>query len=535
MKGLSLGRQHFEFFHSKNLIYVDKTPLIYQLVQEGSVYFLSRPRRFGKSLTVDILKNIYLGNQYLFEGYWIYDKIEWKEHPIIHIDFSQLSYHTIGLEASLVSELKIIAGQYDLSINGVDSKSMLRDLILKLSPKGKIALLIDEYDKPITDHITNLKKANENRKVLRNFYSGLKGLGNQFSIIFITGIAKFAKVSLFSVLNHFTDLSLQEKYASLTGITQEELLHYFGAYLDKVAIKYRMSQTELLTEIKKKYNGYSWDGKTFVYNPFSLLNFFNEGRFKNYWINTGTPKFLVDLLRVQKAKPEKLVNKKVEDTFFESFDIRTSIIPVPLVLFQSGYLTVRNITYTKRGERYELGYPNEEVEQAFMQNLIEAYTFKNPTIVNTAIIALEDAFIDRDIEEIHAQLNVLLSDISHLLFPFEKKAPAPSRLQQEFLAWEGYFHTIIYLVLQYLGIQIGVEVSKHKGGIDAIIEVDEFIYVTEFKLEDAKVALQQIKEQKYAHSYYNSSKEVILMGIAFEQKKREVKDIEWEVWDRTMG
>lgn len=534
MKGLSLGRQHLEFFYDKNLIYVDKTPLIYQLVQEGSVYFLSRPRRFGKSLTVDVLRNIYLGNQHLFEGLWIYDKIEWKESPVIHLDFSTLDYNEIGLTASLLKKIHKIAQDYQINLKATSLKGSFEELINQLSERGKIALLIDEYDKPITDHITNLKKANEHRETLREFYSILKGVGDKFSIIFITGIAKFAKVSLFSVLNHVTDLSMKKKYAGLTGITQEELLKYFDDYIQRACQNLNLPREEVLKLIKKMYNGYSWDGETFVYNPFSLLNFFDESRFKNYWINTGTPKFLVDLLRQQKAAPEKIDTIKVNDIFFETFDIRTNDIPILLVLFQSGYLTIRKITYLRKGERYELGYPNEEVEQAFMQNLIAAYAFKEPSIVNTAIVALEDAFQDRDIKKIRTQLNVLLSDISHHLFPFEKKKPTKSRLQQEFLAWEGYFHTIIYLVLQYLGVQMRIEVSKYKGRIDAIIEVEDFIYVTEFKLEDAQKALQQIKDEKYAYPYYNSPKEIILIGIAFDQKNRQVKKIEWEIWDRKM-
>lgn len=375
MKGLSLGRQHLEFFAEKNLIYVDKTPLIYKLVQEGSVYFLSRPRRFGKSLTVDVLKNIYLGKQEYFKDLWIYDKIEWKEQPVVHLDFSLLSYQTLGLDAAICHELNIIAKNYKLSIKGVDAKNLFRNLILKLSEKGKIALLIDEYDKPITDHINDLKKANENREALRDFYGVLKGLGNKFSIIFITGIAKFAKVSLFSVLNHLTDLSMNKEFAGLTGITQEEFLQYYGEYIAKIAKDLQIPKTQLLKQIKEKYNGYSWDGKTWVYNPFSLIHFLKEGRFKNYWINTGTPKFLVEMLRNQKIKIEKLETKKVNDIFFESFDIRTYTIPVLLVLFQTGYLTIKKNIFEVDREKYLLTYPNKEVEEAFIHNLIESYSF----------------------------------------------------------------------------------------------------------------------------------------------------------------
>lgn len=532
MKGLSLGRQHLEFFVNKDLIYVDKTPIIYKLVQEGSVYFLSRPRRFGKSLTVDILKNIYLGKQHLFKNLWVYDKIEWKEHPVIHLDFSTLGFHEIGLRKAIIDELNSIAKSYDISLRKKDLVGSFKELIEKLSTKGKIALLVDEYDKPITDSITNLEQANKNRETLREFYAVLKGIGNKFSIIFITGIAKFAKVSLFSVLNHLTDLSLNRDFANLTGITQQELLEYYGDYLDQIATNLNTPKGKLLTNVKKMYDGYSWDGETFVYNPFSLLNFLNEGRFKNYWIKTGTPKFLVDILRTQRARIEKIEAEEYEEDFFDSFDIRYTVIPTKLLLFQTGYLTIQHIRYETRREYYQLGYPNEEVERAFLRNLLEAYSFKQPTIVNGAIVKLEKAIYNRNIKEIKDQLNVLLSDISHLWFPFEKKEPDEERMKQEFMAWEGYFHTIIYLVLQYLGVHIQCEVTKHKGRIDAIIEVPDYVYITEFKLNDASKAIQQIKTEKYAHSYLNSSKEVVLMGIAFDREKREVLPIVWEIWDR---
>jgi len=531
MKLLPIGIQHFEPLIQKQYIYVDKTKLIYRLVKGGGAYFLSRPRRFGKSLLVDTLRHIFLGNQHLFKDLWIYDKIEWQTHPIIHLDFSTLSYQQKGLEAALCKKLRKIGKTYEVTLEGDDAKELLEDLIEQLSKETPVALLIDEYDKPIIDYITDLPKANHNLNILREFYSGLKALGDKLSILFITGIAKFSKVSLFSVLNHLTDLTLHKDYAALTGITQTELQLYFGGYIQQAANQFKVSETQLIAQLKTMYDGYSWDGKTFVYNPFSLLHFFDERSFKNYWFSTGTPNFLVQLLRSNRMRTDALEQQIVSDSFFETFDIRYGI-DVYLLLFQAGYLTVTELKETVEEVQYTIGYPNKEVQQSLLRNLIQAFTFKEATIVHTALLELEKAFQNRQVKEITQQLNVLFSDMSYLFYPLEKKEKKQERVQQEFIAWEGWFHTVIYLVLQFMSIRIDCEITKHEGRIDAIVQVPNYLYIIEFKLSDATTALTQIKDRKYAHSYRNSSKEVILMGIAFNKKKRVVEDIEWEVWDR---
>lgn len=279
------------------------------------------------------------------------------------------------------------------------------------------------------------------------------------------------------------------------------------------------------------YNGYSWDGKSFVYNPFSLIQFFDTGIMESYWFETGTPDFLIKMLRKTKLTDSSIKKSIVSSGFFNSLDIRQGIDPYPL-LFQTGYTTIKEVELKKFRVDYTLDYPNIEVEQAFLQNLIEAVTFKTATIVNQALIALEKALYSRDIKGIETQLNILFADMSYLFYPLEKKEPNEDRLEQEFKAWEGWFHTVIHLVLQFLGVQIQCEVTKHEGRIDAIVEVTDYLYIMEFKLEDADKGMQQIKDKQYAQSYYNTPKEVLLMSIAFNQKKREVKEIAWEVWER---
>lgn len=310
---------------------------------------------------------------------WIYDKIEWQPHPVIHLDFSTLSYQQKGLEAAINKKLRKITSTYQLTLEGDDPKELLEDLIEQLSLQAPVALLIDEYDKPIVDYITDLPQANTNLDILREFYSGLKALGDKLSILFITGIAKFSKVSLFSVLNHLSDLTLYKDYAALTGITQKELVHYFGDYIQQAATQFNISETQLIDQLRTMYDGYSWDGKTFVYNPFSLLTFFDERSFKNYWFSTGTPNFLVQLLRDNKMKIEALEQQVVSDSFFETFDIRYGI-NVYLLLFQTGYLTVNQVEEKVDGVYYTIGYPNQEVQQSLLRNLIQAFTFKESTI-----------------------------------------------------------------------------------------------------------------------------------------------------------
>ena len=534
MKGLPIGKQHLGQLIEQNLIYIDKTPLIYRMVEEGRSYFLSRPRRFGKSLLVDTLKNIFLGNRNLFEGLWIYDKIEWQEHPVIHLDFSAIDYEGLGLTKAIMDELDSIARSYELTLHKESAKGKLKELITQLADRNTVALLIDEYDKPITDYITDLDKANANREILRDFYGVLKSLGDKLRILFITGITKFSRVSLFSVLNHITDITLRKEYSTICGVTQEELIQYFDDYLQQAQKKLNLPQQQLIHQINQMYDGYSWDGQHFVFNPFSLLNFLDEVEFKSYWFKTGTPRFLIELLREQQVSASNLEKLEVEDTFFDTFNIEEGIAIEPL-LFQTGYWTVKKMEYDNFIPVYTLDYPNQEVKRAFLHNLMEIYTFKPETTINTVMLKLRQALRERNIEAIQQQLNILFADISYHLFPPQKNkkmTPEAEQERRQFLAWEGYFQTIIYIVFQYMGIYMHCELTKHRGRLDAVIEVNDYVYITEFKLEDAKAALQQIKDKDYHLSYQNSPKEILLMGIAFDRANRQVKPIEWEIWKR---
>ena len=340
MKNLPLGIQSLQQLRDKNCIYVDKTQLIHQLVTTGSYYFLSRPRRFGKSLLISTLKCLYLGKKDLFEGLWIEDKWDWsKTNPVIHLSFDAVDYQGLGLSAAISEVLQKSAKEYGITLLKTTLKSQFEELIESLSRQyGKVVLLIDEYDKPIIDYLENdkIEQAKAHRLVLRDFYSVLKSLGTHLELVFITGISKFSKVSLFSHLNNLTDITIHPDYAALTGYTQVELEFYFEEYLQICTKSLKISREELLSNMKIWYDGYTWDGETEVYNPLGTLNFLSARLFKNYWFSTGSPEFLIEQMR--KHNRFDVENSIVDSAILDKYDIENLAL-IPL-LFQTGYLTV---------------------------------------------------------------------------------------------------------------------------------------------------------------------------------------------------
>jgi hypothetical protein len=369
MKILPIGIQTLVEIRAKNGIYVDKTQLVHQLVTGGKYYFLSRPRRFGKSLTISTLKELYLGNKPIFEGLWIYDKWDWsKTNPVLHFSFDTMNYHRQSLEIALSKEIKYWAKHYKIRLVETDFHEQFKELLEKISKKhGKIALLIDEYDKPIIDYLekSDFEQSKVNRLILRDFYSVLKNADTSLELVFITGISKFAKVSLFSHLNNLTDITLSKEYAAITGYTQTELEYYFDDYLKRCANELQLSREALLSHIKTWYDGYTWDGVTEVYNPFGTLHFLADRQFKNYWFATGNPNFLIDQMR--KHARFDVENSVVNSRILDKYDIE-NITLIPL-LFQTGYLTIKSID-AMTGDMV-LDYPNKEVRESMYEFLID--------------------------------------------------------------------------------------------------------------------------------------------------------------------
>lgn len=537
MKNLPTGVQSFAAIIERDLVYVDKTRQIYDMVSKGNLYFLSRPRRFGKSLLVSTLKEIFRGHQHLFKDLYISKETnyEWEDYPVLQFNFAQLGYKELNLEELLAGELKKYATEYEITLDDTSLSKQVSSLVEQISKKTAkpVVFLVDEYDKPIIDFLTQKTQAKAHQAILRKFFSPLKALeeNRHLHFLFITGVSKFSKVSIFSDLNNLTDLTINSITNDLLGITENELKFYFEKHIEHAIQRMQFSKERLLEGLKIWYDGYSYDGETFLYNPFSLLNFFGTHRFGNFWFSTGTPTFLVESIRNERVDPIKLENLKVAEIFFDKFNIDN--LDIYSLLFQTGYLTVKKTWLRNFELRYSLGYPNEEVRRSFIHGLLEAFTYHKTTTVSNALVHIEQALEEGDVRHFIEQLKVLLSDISYHLLPKSKKEPTKQDLIKNFEMWEGYFHTIIYLVTSFLGFSVQTEVTKHKGRLDLIAITPDFLYIMEFKLDEpAKDAIAQIKAREYMNTYKNVNKTVLLVGVGFSKIERNVETWEVEEWQK---
>jgi hypothetical protein len=507
LQKLSTGEQDFASLIKTDKIYVDKTSFLFQLLLEGAKFiFLSRPRRFGKSLLVSTLKQIFLGNKQHFKGLFIEDKLEWKTYPVIHFDFSLIRFKEEGLIKSVHFRLDQIASSYQIDLQRDSIGGKFEELIYKLKEKTgeNVVILIDEYDKPITEYLEFGKEAVEQRDILRSFYGIIKGSSEYIHFFFLTGISRFSKMSIFSELNNLTDLSFSEKYHNLCGYTKEELEKYFPAHIQAVADRRGLTYEQTWEEMKLWYNGYSWDGVQKVYNPFSILQFLGSQQFDNYWFQSGTPKFLIQLLKPQLRY--ELRNIQVDMGTFNAYDITN--LNIETLLFQTGYLTVREIT--KFG-KFILEYPNKEVSQSMMQYLLIDYSQNaRGSAISTNLIEAIEA---NDLEKFIETINTLFASI-----------PAEIFIQHK----ESYFHSILYLAVKLCGFYVQAEVRQSKGRIDALLKHQNRMYLFECKLDgSAESAIEQIKEKGYANAYLNQGLEIYLLGINFSSQTKEV--IEWKI------
>ncbi len=362
LPSLPIGIQSFSELRTRNMLYVDKTQPIHRLISIGKYYFLSRPRRFGKSLTLSTIRAIYEGKRELFRGLWIENQWDWgKVHPVIHLSFSSIGYRELGLEQAIRQELTTQGEKLGIAYSQqVSIAVMFEALIKQLAQRdGKVVVLIDEYDKPLIDYLDDIPLAQINQKVMKSFYSVVKDSDPYLEFLLITGVSKFSKVSIFSDLNHLKDLTIDRHAAALIGYTQAELEQYFTPYMPDAEEYQGMTRPELLDTLRDWYNGYSWDGRTRVYNPFSILNFFSDGQFRNYWFETGTPTFLPKLMKAQNRLDVDQV--ELDEMGFSVYDIeKLQVLPV---LFQTGYLTIQaKLEYGL----YRLGYPNREVRASML-------------------------------------------------------------------------------------------------------------------------------------------------------------------------
>ncbi|MEZ4852416.1 MAG: AAA family ATPase [Bacteroidia bacterium] len=531
MKYLPVGRQSFKEIINENLLYVDKTRQVYRLLTHGKLYFLSRPRRFGKSLLISTFRHLFEGRKELFKDLYIGKETDYSfdSHPILQFNFATFGHEVENLEDTLRYVLERHASEHKITLSGATLSQEFEFLVTEIAQKGKpVVILIDEYDKPIVDFLTQKDKAKVNQRVLRDFFSPLKDLDAKgyLHFLFITGVSKFSKVSLFSDLNNLTDLTISSLSHDLLGITHEELEANFEEYIQQAAESFKLPVNDLLVAVKQWYNGYSYDGEIKLYNPFSILNFFYEKRFANFWFATGTPTFLVNTIRDRGIDPEELENAEVDSSFFDKFSLED--LDMLGLLFQTGYLTIKSTRLRKLETLYKLDYPNTEVRKAFFHNLIQSFAYKTPSLVGNALIKMEQGLEEGKPEMFIDQLRILLSDISYHLLPKKRKD------QSDFDVWEGYFHTIIYLITSFMGLYVRSEITSHKGRLDLLVEADEFLYLMEFKLDEpAKNAIAQIKKRRYASAYFNSSKTIYLVGVSFSKEERNVETWEAEIWERS--
>lgn len=513
MQQLPIGEQNFAKMRQSNMLYVDKTEHIYRLLQGSNYNFLSRPRRFGKSLTLSTIRNIFQGEKELFKGLWIENQWDWSvKHPVVHLSFNQIGYAEIGLAAALTKALRQVADDFGVEVKSATPGLLLRELILAMAAKhGTVVLLIDEYDKPLIDFLNKneLSIAKENRATLKSFYSGLKDDAAQAALRFflITGVSKFSQVSLFSDLNYLSDLSLDPRFGTLVGYTQTELIDNFTDYLRALnrALP-NLNNEELIERIREWYNGYSWDGVSRVYNPFSILLLFEKLQFGDFWFKSGTPTFLINLLKEQELYV--LDDMRVSGILFDSYDLEN--MDARALMFQAGYLTVKQ--YDPYRNRYTLGYPNREVEEAMNNYLIASLLNRMPVDALRPVELLEEGFLRNDLPKVIAVINSLLKDL-------------PSQLLDD--KTEHFYHALVHLHFRYLGLYLESEVHTSDGRMDAVVQTPSHVYIIEFKLNvDAKVALAQIVEKQYAEKFRLIQKEIIGLGISFDTLKKAVKD--WE-------
>lgn len=497
MMKLPLGIQHFTTIREEGYAYVDKTRQIYEMVSTGKFYFLSRPRRFGKSLTVSTLNELYTGNRKLFEGLWIEDKWDWERRlPVIWLEFAASGYRSLGLPLAISKLLDRVAMAYGVDLSEEDIGLRLQELIERLHAMlGPVVVLVDEYDKPLIDYTDDRDTMEEHRLILRSFFSVLKNAGDKIELLLITGVSAFSKVNLFSDLNNLTNLTLDPLASTLTGVTPEELEITFAEQLRNIDRE----------RLRRWYNGYTWDGVNKLYNPWSLLNFLRTGRFSNFWFNSGTPSFLFKLIKDHGVF--RLSNLKTTETELLKFDlVKFQLAPL---LFQTGYLTLASPP--EHGGFVQLTYPNEEVKQALDLFLLQEYAGYDEAMPHA--YAIRQATLDLDFDGLIKEFNALLASVPYDHFSGQN---------------EHFFHAIFYLVLRTVGISAKSEVHTAKGRCDLLIELNQAIVVLEFKLDQlATVAIEQITERGYLSPYVTDERRKIAGGFRVDSGEKRIT--EWEI------
>ena len=508
-----IGIQTFSKIIEENYAYVDKTAYVYQLGKDGGYYFLSRPRRFGKSLLVTTLEAYFQGRKELFKGLAM-EQLEkdWKVYPVFHIDLNTGKYtEPEALVSSISWHLSLWEKEYGLASENEPISSRFKNIILQAYRQTgqKVVILVDEYDKPLLEAIGNEPLQNDYRKTLKSFYGVGKTMDNYIHMAFFTGVTKFSKVSVFSDLNNMKDITLSPKYAEICGITEKEIHECFEEDVVQMAEANQLTKEECFAKLKETYDGYHFSEKsTGMYNPFSLLNALCDQQFKDYWFETGTPTFLVETLKRNHYELENMTREEVPADLLGSLD-SIDQNPLPL-LYQSGYLTIKN--YNPRFDTYTLGFPNGEVERGFTRFLFRHYA---PIRISQA-----DSFVKNFTLEVEGgQPEKFMPRLEALFAGQDYQLVGDTEL---------YFHNVTNLVFKMLGFYTDVERHTTDGRMDMLVQTKDYIYIFEFKIDkSADEALAQIEEKQYAKPFEQDSRKLYKIGVNFSSVTKRMES--WKV------
>ena len=515
---LPIGIQDFEKLIREGYIYVDKTDYVYWLVHSGGPYFLSRPRRFGKSLFLSTLRAYFEGKKELFTGLKIMElegdgSDAWQKYPVFYFDFNKDEYkREAAIESVLEGHLKKWEKQYQVDKGSYSLAGRFQNLIEKAyEVSGKsVVVLVDEYDKALLE--SDEERLEHNKTVFKGFFSTLKSYDHYLKFVFLTGVTKFSKVSIFSDLNQLRDISLLAEYNGICGITQSELIKNLESEIENLARSGGMDRETCLSELKKMYNGYHFGANTEgVYNPFSLLNALEDKNFGMYWFATGTPTFLIEKLKASGFDAKRFTNEEFYEEESSLTDYRVeSDNPVPL-FYQTGYLTIKD--FDKEFRSYALTYPNEEVKYGFLKSLAPYYLCAekeaNPLDVRSFVLDIRKGKTD----SLKDRFTALFA---RLPYPDDEKVV------------EQNFQNVIYIVFMLLGQYTFTELHSARGRADCIVETDDYIYIFEFKRDkSAGEALKQIEDMGYAKPYAADKRTLLKIGVNFDAKERSISG--WEV------
>ena len=511
MQNLPIGMQSFEAVRKANYLYVDKTKHLERLVTTNKYYFLSRPRRFGKSLFLSTLKAYFLGKKELFKGLYI-ETVEkdWKEYPVLYLDLNSGIYDS---EERLLNNLNYHLSeweeQYNIQTKFVNPEDRLSNIIkTAVKQTGKqVVILVDEYDKPLISTLDNEDLHDKYKTILKGVYSILKECDEYIRFGFLTGVTKFSKISLFSDLNNLMDISLDENYTDICGITEEEIKTNFVEHLQAFAEKENTTKEDILSQLKAMYDGYHFSKNTDVdiYNPFSLINSLTRREFENYWFQTGTPTFLIKLLQENDYDLKDLSEGNITARDLTS---KESMLSAPVALFyQSGYLTIKD--YNKKSGAYKLGYPNKEVEESFLDFILPKYMHTNE---NASFSYVEKMYENLENGEIEDFLKTMKTFFASVPYDLIKDT-------------ENHYQTVIFIICKLIGFIVEAEYKIVNGRIDMIVRTDNFLYLFEFKFDkSAEEALQQIDSKDYPLAFQQDERKLYKIGVNFSSQTKNIDE-----------